>query len=99
SNGTSRYLTSGMRWYNGQGQPLNLSFEAMNTAAQGGQTGRQTLMQAKLHLLSADLWYLPNLTMEMDQLAAASTGSAYNNGQALNFGFGKHFDHGQYHLG
>src|SRR5699024_414549 len=88
SNNKTHYLSSGFIWQSeGQGAPL-LSAGVLHTVARGARFGSQTLMRATARTDWARDWFLPDLSLGVDQLAAYGDGSAALDSHASHLGLG-----------
>lgn len=99
SDNMNHYLTSGLQWESGKSNnaPL-MSVGAMHTVSRGADFASQTLVRAETQLDLGGRWYLPDLTLQTDQLSSSGGQGVGLNGRATHFGFGNDFDKGGYHV-
>ncbi|RJS93336.1 hypothetical protein [Salinisphaera sp. Q1T1-3] len=101
SDDTNQYLTSGIQWRSGgntNDAPL-VSIGAMHTAARGSEIGSQTLMRAESQLDLGTRWYVPDLSLETDQLTSAGSVGPAVRGRATNLGLARSGSRGGYRVG
>ncbi|WP_109993238.1 hypothetical protein [Salinisphaera sp. LB1] len=98
SDDANHYLTSGLQWRSTRhGTPL-LTVGAMHTVARGANVGSQTLMRAETRLALGDRWYLPDLTLETDQLSSSGAAGSALGGRATHVGFAHDFGRSRYRI-
>lgn len=100
SDSARHFLTSGVEWRSGAiEQNSLLSFGAMHTAARGSEIGSQTLMRAESRLDLGTRWYVPDLSLETDQLTRSADAGATLRARSTLVGLAQASDFGHYRLG